>query len=306
VTRSLGAAPLLFVLAALAAWTAPAPASAQSGTRTTPDGKQVLISKDVGAERWAITLDLNDGTITGNVFRQDGEPQFVWCERRGEALGDPGTTEIRIACKGADGCASSPCEATAWTELGEVGLPGSFFLPATDPFSPLRGAGHFCDPIGYGFEELAGEGSYGIESGFCNYVTAVQPSMTAIEPGDEVLIRLWHFALTAPDPGDAYIALQIGDRMLWQAMLPIPCRGGLIGVAPGGDCPDNVRPAVVDPPVFTADFSAPAGTPVYFHVQNHGENGYNLLEITIGGGRTLVGPSSWEVISKGLPFFRFD
>jgi hypothetical protein len=293
---------LLRLVTALAALVAAVPAHAQSGTRTTPDGKQVLISKDVAAERWAITLDLNDGTVTGNVFRQDGDPQFVWCERRGEPLGDPSTTAIPFFCRGADRCASSPCSATSWVDLGDVSLPGSFFLPATDPFSPLRGPTHFCDPLGYGFEELGGEQSYGIESGFCNFVTAMQPTMTAIEPGDEVLVRLWHFALTAPDPGEAYIAIQVGDRMLWQALLPIPCIGGLVG-AREDDCPENPNPGSVEPPVFTAGFGAPAGSPVYFHVQNHGQNGYNLIEITIGGGRQLVNASSWTVVTEGLPLF---
>lgn len=278
-------------------------AAAQAGTRTTPDGKQVLISKDIGGERWAISLDLNDGTVTGNVFRSVGDPQFVWCERLGEPLGDPSSVELPFSCRGADRCTTSPCLATSWSELGQVTLPGSFFLPATDPFSPLRGPDHFCDPIGYGFEDLAGEASYGIESGACNYLTVGQPGLTAIAPGDEILVRLWHFALTAPSPGEAYLALQVGDRLLWQARLPIPCRGGLTGATPGGDCPDNPGRAVVDPPVFTADFAAPAGTPVYFHVQNHGENGYNLLEVTVGGGRALVDANAWQVVSLGLPFF---
>jgi hypothetical protein len=295
-----GGVPRLLV--ALAVLAMAASAAAQSGTRTTPDGKQVLISKDVGAERWAIALNLNDGTVTGNVFREEGEPQFVWCERIGEPIGDPSTTEIRLFCRGADRCSSSPCLATAWTDIGEVGLPGSFFLPATDPFSPLRGPGHFCDPLGYGFEELGGEPTYGIESGFCNFVTAMQPSMTAIEPGDEILIRLWRFALTAPDPGVAYVAIQVGDRVVWEARLPIPCRAGLIG-ASSSDCPDNPNPAIVDPPVFDADFAAPAGTPVYLHIQNHGQNGYNLIEIAVGGGRQLVAPTAWTVVTRGLPLF---
>ncbi len=289
---------LLVVVFALA----PEGAKAQSGTRTTPDGKQVLISKDVGSERWAIGMNLIDGTVTGNVFRQDGgDPQFVWCDRLADDGEEPARSTLRLSCRGADRCNASPCLATAWNELGEVSLPGSFFLPATDPFSPLRAPDHYCDPIGIGFEELAGEPSFKVESGSCNYVTVVQPSMTNIEPGDEVLVRMWHFALTAPSGGEAYIAIQIGDRMLWQAWLPIPCRGGLVGFA-AGDCSDNPIPAEVDPTPSTADFSAPAGTPVYFHLQNHGENGYNLLEITIAGSRALVRPQGWELVSKGLPY----
>jgi len=292
---------LLRLLAVLTMLVAAAPAHAQSGTRTTPDGKQVLISKDVGTERWAIALNLNDGTVTGNVFRQEGEPQFVWCERLGESLGDPSTTEIQLSCRGADRCASSPCRATSWTELGQVSLPGSFFLPAADPFSPLRGPGHFCDPLGHGFDELGGEQSYGIESGFCDFVTAMQPSMTNIDAGEEMLIRIWHFALTAPDPGEAYLAIQVGDQMLWEARLPIPCIAGLIG-AHEDDCPDNPIPGRVDPVIFNAPFSAPAGAPVYFHVQNHGQNGYNLIEVSVGG-RPLVSATAWTVVTKGLPLF---
>src|SRR5262245_1237489 len=59
----------------------------QSGVQISPDGKRVLISKDVGDERWAITLN-DDNTVTGNVFPQDGgPPQFVWCEPAAEAQG---------------------------------------------------------------------------------------------------------------------------------------------------------------------------------------------------------------------------
>ena len=74
----------LCVLAALAAGTTPVRAQPAAGTRTTPDGKQVLISKDVGSERWAISMNLDDGTVTGNVFRPGAEPSFVWCERTGD------------------------------------------------------------------------------------------------------------------------------------------------------------------------------------------------------------------------------
>lgn len=282
-----------------------APVVGQAGTRTTPDGKQVLISEDIGGERWAIALNLNDGTATGNVFRPDGTPQFVWCERVGRALGAPGIVEITLSCSGADGCVSSPCLGTAWTALGQVRLPGSFFLPATDPFSPLRTGEHFCDPIAHHYEELGGEPSYALDSAYCNYLTAMQLTLTDIEPGDEVRVRLWHFALTADEPAEAYIALQVGERMLWQARLPIPCRAGIVGSG-AGDCPESPVPAEADPAVSTATFDAPAGTPIYFHIQNHGQNSYSLLEVTIAGGRALVAPTAWEVVSRGLPFFPPD
>ena len=69
---------------ALAAFAAPSPALAQQrGTQLAPPQDLVLVSKDVGDERWAIALDLRTGTATGNVFpRSGGAPSFLWCSAR--------------------------------------------------------------------------------------------------------------------------------------------------------------------------------------------------------------------------------
>jgi len=277
-------------------------AQTDAGTRTTPDGKQVLISKDVGNERWAISMNLADGTVTGNVFRPGAAPSFVWCERTGDDGSlDPVTGEIRYTCRGAAPCAASPCDATGWTTIGDVALPGSFFLPAEDPFAPLRTSGHFCDDVCHFAEFLqVGEYSYSLESEYCNYLTMVQETRTEVAPGDEILIRFWHFALTAPDPGRAYLAIQIGDRIVWDARLPIPCRGGLVGLIPDGDCIDTPGAADVDPARFVADFAAPAGTPIYVHVQNHGDNDYSLVEASARG-TSLIDHDAWRRVSRGLP-----
>ena len=56
--RMVGAVALVALVASLA--------QAQSGIQLARDGKRTQISKDVGNERWAITLN-DDGMITGNV-----------------------------------------------------------------------------------------------------------------------------------------------------------------------------------------------------------------------------------------------
>jgi hypothetical protein len=59
-------------------------AQAQRAIQVTPDQKRILISKDVGSQRWAITYNLDDHTATGNVFfAGGGDPQFVWCRQTG-------------------------------------------------------------------------------------------------------------------------------------------------------------------------------------------------------------------------------
>jgi hypothetical protein len=119
---------------------------AQRGIQGTPDDHRVLVQKDVGTERWAISLNFDDGTATGNIFRADGgDPAFVVCTPSGAPNG--------FACSGADKCRANPCTdpfepigdvtlpatffavpdpcVETYTALGSVTLPASFFVPAT-------------------------------------------------------------------------------------------------------------------------------------------------------------------------------
>ncbi len=101
-----------------------------TGVQVTPDGVRTLVSKDVGEERWAITLDHADGSVTGNVFRSGGgQPQFVFCEPlAGAAAGSQ-----RYSCSGSDSCAGSACTPAQWVPISVVDVPLSFFAPGGDP-----------------------------------------------------------------------------------------------------------------------------------------------------------------------------
>jgi hypothetical protein len=111
-------------------------ADAGDGVQILPDATRILVSKDVGTERWAITLDLGHETplnVSGNVFRRDGGPAaFVWCSIQ-DVTGDP--NDIRNAlftwsCFGSDRCESPPCgDSSQWQFISAVTLPGRFFLP---------------------------------------------------------------------------------------------------------------------------------------------------------------------------------
>jgi hypothetical protein len=94
---------------------------AERGIQTTPDGKRILVNKDVGAERWAIARN-EDGTATGNVFRSDGgPPAFISCEPLSSG---------ELACYGADDCLTDRC-VDQYTFIANVRLPGDFFQPPT-------------------------------------------------------------------------------------------------------------------------------------------------------------------------------
>jgi len=102
-----------------------------AGLQITPDGKRTLVSKDVGSERWAITLNADDGSVTGNVFKSDGsEPSFVWCQWiYDDGNPDPEQRRLTFACSGADACPGPSCPAGQWVALATVQLPYAFFLP---------------------------------------------------------------------------------------------------------------------------------------------------------------------------------
>ncbi len=294
-TRAAGIALALAILAL------PSGAAAEAGTRSSPDGHRILLNKDVGAERWAMNLDLNDGTLTGNVFFPGGgPPKFVWCERAGDdGSFDPVLGEVRYTCRGAEVCDKAPCGDAGWTTLGEVAVPGSFFLPATDPFSPLRLPSNYCSSVCTYPEDIGGEPSFSIQTTCCNYVTLGQRTTREIRRGDPVTIRLWHYQLTGPSSAKAYIAVQINGTIVWEAKLPFPCAGGITGFVANADCRDASSPAQSDPYQFVADFDAPAGSVVYLHVQNHGENSYNMVEASVNG-ESFIASDGWAQVSKGL------
>ncbi len=108
--------------------------AAPTGVQWTPDAKQLLVNKDVGNERWAITLNLKDFSATGNVFFTDDQaPAFVWCEKTGDSFdASAGELDLRYRCFGA-GAGLGGFASADWTLIDDdVSLPLSFFVPAAE------------------------------------------------------------------------------------------------------------------------------------------------------------------------------
>lgn len=118
-----------------------ASAQRQSGINLAPGSTRYLISKDVNNERWAISYNLDDRTVTGNVFPLDGgAPTFLSCQiTRVDQNADPALSQYFMDCRAAGPCATAPCSETAWSAPQPVGpIPGSFLLP-TDTRATLSG-----------------------------------------------------------------------------------------------------------------------------------------------------------------------
>ncbi len=97
----------------------------------------------------------------------------------------------------------------------------------------------------------------------CNWITLEQPSLRAIRAGDQVEVRARHSALTAPVPGEAHMTFVIDDEVALDYTVSIPS--------------DFVFPKAT----WTASKDYPAGTPLLWHVDNHGSNEYMLIEVNV-------------------------
>lgn len=134
--------------------------------------------------------------------------------------------------------------------------------PAEDPWLEFRPESIDCDPTGRQAEDFGGTYSFGIDTGLCSYTTIVQASAADVCPGEGVLVWLWRFALTGPEGANAHIVARIGDETVFEDVVPIPATSGLWA------------------DTYTAKRFHPAGTPITFHIRNHGNNTYQLLDIS--------------------------
>lgn len=109
--------------------------ASDSGVQITQQGPTVvLVQKDVGNERWAMTFSLEESSAleaTGNIFRAGAAPAFVQC-RPIDVLNPNAPIDrqtIVYNCYGADACPSAPCSASQWRFIATVDIPANFLLP---------------------------------------------------------------------------------------------------------------------------------------------------------------------------------
>ena len=120
---------------------------------------------------------------------------------------------------------------------------------ADDPFQD-RPETVSCPASGYGLED----GFFEIETDACGYGTFMQLSQVAIAQGQAIRVNLWHSPLSSEEPAEAHLAIQLGDWLMFERRIPIP------------------NPAQVLDEYIVAGRDIEAGTPVYLHVHNHGNN----------------------------------
>ena len=88
---------------------------AQSVAALSSDGTQMIIQKDVGEDRWSITLRMEDGYVVGNVMTPTGSV-FLACDLKQQTGGN-----LTHVC--------SSYEGSRWEPLVDVTQPETFWFP---------------------------------------------------------------------------------------------------------------------------------------------------------------------------------
>ncbi|MCC6625184.1 MAG: hypothetical protein IT385_28310 [Deltaproteobacteria bacterium] len=173
----------------------------------------------------------------------------AWCG----ACGDP--DEGGLVCEAvAAGTSRMLVDHDAWRLATAAEDPWAAHRPGDDISCPERSR----QP-----EDFAGIYAYGVITTECPYTTLVQASVAQACRGETLYVWLWNYALTGPEGATAHLAVQIGDDVMWEKAYPIPGPAGLVT--------ERIELAR----------DVPIGTPIYFHVRNHGNNSYELLEVSI-------------------------
>ena len=172
---------------------------------------------------------------------------------------DPGADPDAGSPEGEDAAAEAAADAEREPEALAHAALWSPVDASEDPFAPA--AAVRCLPDSFGEESLGGALGFYVRTELCPALTVRQALRVDIGQGDTVHVRLFHFPLTAPEPATARLILLLGTDELLHEEIPIPS-----GQA-------ELRAEWV----AAADYAR--GTPLWFHVENHGANEYVLLSV---------------------------
>ena len=142
-----------------------------------------------------------------------------------------------------------------WTAAPEISDP--FF----DPEHPKASV---CSEVDTSIEEMGLETWFEVDTQDCAYATFTQDLQEDVPAGASLFLRIWHFKNSAAET-DFRVALSVGEgdsTILFDAQVSPDDPGGLL----------------FDTPVAPHDLAA--GTPVYWHLSNHGENTWDVIEFS--------------------------
>jgi hypothetical protein len=130
-----------------------------------------------------------------------------------------------------------------------------------DPFVEDPAAAPVC--TGPGFRIEADYNWLEIDTGLCNWVTLSAVARYAVAEGEMLELTVSHYDLGAAAPASAELRLRFGDCDAWMKTIPIPSA------------------AAVYSERFASSCALPESGNVLFHLNNHGQNTYQLQGLSI-------------------------
>lgn len=127
-----------------------------------------------------------------------------------------------------------------------------------DPFVSAAEPGSAC--VGPGF--VVESGWVEVDTGLCQWVTLEAGARFGVEPAQALRLVVSHYDLSAIAPAEATVSLRFGDCTLWEKIVAIP------------------NPAAVYGEELESPCSLERGGRVFFHVHNHGQNNWQLQELS--------------------------
>jgi hypothetical protein len=154
--------------------------------------------------------------------------------------------------------ATNTQDETQWVKLTD----GHMWQIASDNTDPFRASIEnrtLCGITDFGEEY----GGVEVSTQRCDYITLTQPLLFDVMDGSLLELNLWHSPLLSDELSQGMIVLQVDQTVLWIHELSIPA------------------PAQSWTVQFPSPISMKAGTPLIFHVRNHGANSYTLHHLSV-------------------------
>lgn len=143
------------------------------------------------------------------------------------------------------------------------------FITSPPESDPWFGDGEYadeyqCEPFTHMAEVTEAGAWYDVETSFCGYLTVSQPLAVAVPKGAELAVSVRHDVINEADDGVFTLAVGMGDpaETVWTKTIEVPAESSVFTET------------------WTAERDYEQGEPVYWHLENHGDNVWSLTGLT--------------------------
>lgn len=139
----------------------------------------------------------------------------------------------------------------------------TFVAPETDALWPAPEGSATCGPEDVQIQSFGEDDAVEIDTRFgCGWATVEQPTLVDLHAGDEVQVRVFYFSQATFPEAQAEVAIAFDEDIVSTTLVDIPTESDLIA------------------PRVPIERDVPAGSTARFHVGNHGDNSWNLIELS--------------------------